>query len=244
MAIAGGGRLISGPSDRSRTGASASSLEVPTSRGTARVDLAGPRGRPRLLLALGHGAGGSIEAPDLITLRDYAVDAGVLVAAVTQPYRVAGRRAPAPAGHLDEAWVAAVTAVVAAPLTDCAAPGSFRPPLVVGGRSSGARVACRTAGALGAVAVVALAFPLHPPGRPERSRAGELATGLPTLVVTGDRDPFGVPGPGRDRVVVTVPGEDHALRRRPDLVATTVLAWLGSLGLLRGPGSTPGTCAT
>src|SRR5439155_21139629 len=106
--------------------------------------------------------------------------AGVAVVRVTQPYRVAGRRAPAPAQHLDDAWTEAVTAVLAG------LPAGL--PLVVGGRSSGARVACRTAAALGAAGVVALAFPVHPPGKPERSRADELRTGLPTLVVNGDRD--------------------------------------------------------
>lgn len=147
---------------------------------------------------LGHGAGGSVDAPDLLAVREAAVAAGVAVVRVTQPYRVAGRRAPAPAGHLDEAWTA-VLAVLRERHADV-------PVLLVGGRSSGARVACRTARAVGAAGIVALAFPLHPPGRPERTRAEELRTGLPTLVVNGDRDPFGVPDATAGVTVVTRPG--------------------------------------
>ncbi|MEU7619460.1 alpha/beta family hydrolase [Micromonospora rifamycinica] len=188
-----------------------------TPRGPARVDTDLPVGPPASLLVLGHGAGGSVDAPDLLALRDTACGAGVAVARITQPYRVAGRRAPAPAGHLDEAWTAVLTVL-----------RSRHPdvPLLVGGRSSGARVACRTARTVGAVGVVALAFPLHPPGRPERSRADELATGLPTLVVNGDRDPFGVPVAGGPVEVVVRRGERHDLRRDPPGVAGAVLAWL------------------
>ncbi|MFJ6198319.1 alpha/beta family hydrolase [Micromonospora sp. NPDC092111] len=191
--------------------------EIDTPRGPARVDTDLPAGPPLSLLVLGHGAGGDVDAPDLLALRDAALGARVVVARVTQPYRVAGRRAPAPAGHLDEAWTA-VLAVLRA-----RHPGV---PLLVGGRSSGARVACRTATEVGAVGVVALAFPLHPPGRPERSRAGELSTGLPTLVVNGDRDPFGVPTPGGPVAVLVRPGERHDLRRDPAGVAGAVLGWL------------------
>ncbi|TCB97672.1 alpha/beta hydrolase [Micromonospora zingiberis] len=194
---------------------------VQTPRGPARVDLDPPAGPPRALLVLGHGAGGGVDAPDLLALRDAAVAAGLLVARVTQPYRVAGRRAPAPAGQLDEAW----RAVLAVLRDGC--PGV---PLLVGGRSSGARVACRTATTVGAAGVVALAFPLHPPGRPERSRAGELATGLPTLVVNGDRDPFGVPEPGPGVRVVVRPGERHDLRGDPAGTAGVVLDWLRGQG--------------
>ncbi len=190
---------------------------IQTPRGPARVDIDTPPGPGRSLLVLGHGAGGGVDAPDLCALRDAAVAAGVIVARVTQPYRVAGRRAPAPAGHLDEAW-----GVVLAVLRD-RWPGV---PVLVGGRSSGARVACRTATTVGAVGVVALAFPLHPPGRPERSRAGELASGLPTLVVNGDRDPFGVPEPAPGVHVVIRPGERHDLRVDPTGTAVVVLDWL------------------
>lgn len=193
------------------------STQLDTPRGPARVDTDRPAGPPTSLLVLGHGAGGAVDAPDLLAVRDAARDAGVLVARVTQPYRVAGRRAPAPAGHLDEAWTA-VLAVLRRRHPDL--------PLLVGGRSSGARVACRTAGPVGAVGVVALAFPLHPPGRPERSRADELATGLPTLVVNGDRDPFGLPDAAGAVQVVVRRGERHDLRRDPAGVAAAVLTWL------------------
>jgi len=204
-------------------------VDEPTPRGTARVDLALPAGPPVALLALGHGAGGSVDSPDLLAARSAALSGQVAVARVTQPYRVAGRRAPAPAGHLDEAWTAALAAL-----------RQRRPelggvPLVVGGRSSGARVACRTAAATGAVGVVALAFPLHPPGRPERSRAAELATGLPTLVINGDRDPFGVP-PSSPRVrVVVLPGRSHSLRGDPAPVTAAVLDFLRGHGWAAAP---------
>lgn len=198
---------------------------VDTPRGPARVDLVVPRAAPVGLLVLGHGAGGDVDAADLSALSVAASRAAVAVARVTQPYRVAGRRAPAPAGHLDDAWRAVVAAVVAGfdPL----------PPLIVGGRSSGARVACRTASVVAAAGVVALAFPLHPPGRPERSRIDELDTGRPTLVVNGDRDPFGVPPPGPDREVVLRPGERHDLKGDPDGIAAAVVRWLARHGWAR-----------
>jgi predicted alpha/beta-hydrolase family hydrolase len=202
--------------------------ELQTPRGLARVDLAVPAGRTVSLLALGHGAGGDVSAPDLSAVREAALAVGVAVARVTQPYRVAGRRAPAPAPALDEAWSTVLATLTGA--TDgeglAGAPTMAGVPLVVGGRSSGARVACRTARALGAVGVVALAFPLHPPGRPERSRAEELLTGLPTLVINGDRDPFGVPEPGSGIELVVRPGERHDLRGDPASVGAAVVDWL------------------
>lgn len=201
------------------------SLQIDTPRGPARVVTDRPDEEPACLLVLGHGAGGDVDAPDLVALRDAAVGAGVAVARVTQPYRVAGRRAPAPAAHLDEAWSVVVTALLAGT--------TAVPALVVGGRSSGARVACRTAVALGAAGIVALAFPLHPPGRPERSRAAELATGLPTLVVNGGRDPFGVPAPSPGVLVEVRPAERHDLRRDPAGVATAAVAWLRENGWAR-----------
>ena len=207
-----------------RNGPSSPDNLLSTPRGPARVDTDLPAGQPSALLVLGHGAGGDVKAPDLCALRDTAVGVGLVVARVTQPYRVAGRRAPAPAGHLDEAW----TAVLAVLLRRH--PGV---PLLVGGRSSGARVACRTAPTVGAVGVVALAFPLHPPGRPERSRAAELDTGLPTLVVNGDRDPFGVPHPIPGMRVVTRPGERHDLRGDPTGTAAVVCDWLRGQGWTR-----------
>lgn len=196
--------------------------DIETPRGLARVDTTLPVGPVAALLVLGHGAGGGVDAPDLRALRDAAVRAGVAVARVTQPYRLAGRRAPAPAGHLDEAWRAVVA--------ELRRRHPAVPALVVGGRSSGARVACRTATAVGADGVVALAFPLHPPGRPERSRAAELATGLPTLVVNGDRDPFGVPDAGPSIQVVVRPGERHELRVDPAGTAARVVDWLRERG--------------
>jgi predicted alpha/beta-hydrolase family hydrolase len=202
--------------------------ELQTPRGLARVDFAVPAGRTVSLLALGHGAGGDVAAPDLSAVREAALAVGVAVARVTQPYRVAGRRAPAPAPALDEAWSTVLATLTGA--TDgeglAGAPTMAGVPLVVGGRSSGARVACRTARALGAVGVVALAFPLHPPGRPERSRAEELLTGLPTLVINGDRDPFGVPEPGPGIELVVRPGERHDLRGDPASVGAAVVDWL------------------
>ncbi len=163
-----------------------------------------------------------MDAPDLLAVRDLALAAGVAVARVTQPYRVAGRRAPAPANQLDEAWTA-VVATLRRP----------RLPLIVGGRSSGARVACRTAVAVRAVGIVTLAFPLHPPGRPDKSRADELDTGLPTLVVNGSADPFGIPEPGPEREIQVRPGERHDLRRDPAGTAAVVVDWLARHGWAR-----------
>ncbi|MEZ0095689.1 alpha/beta family hydrolase [Streptacidiphilus sp. EB129] len=153
---------------------------IPTPAGDARVTTH-PAAAPRALLALGHGAGGGIEAPDLRALAAALPPLGVSVALVEQPWRVAGRKlAPAPK-TLDAGWLP-----VAARLRPAGVP------FVVGGRSAGARVACRTAAASGADGVLALAFPLHPPGRPERSRADELlGCPLPVLVVQGAADPFG-----------------------------------------------------
>jgi uncharacterized protein len=196
-----------------------SPLTIDTPRGPAGVRITDPAGPPVSLLVLGHGAGGGVDAPDLIRVRDAAVRAGVRVALVTQPYRMAGRRAPAPAAHLDEAWTIAVRALTA--------PGL---PLICGGRSSGARVACRTAADLGAAGVLALAFPLHPPGKPDRSRAPELPVGVPTLVVNGDRDAFGVPEPTPDVEVAIRPGATHDLRKDLAGTADIVLTWLRTHG--------------
>ncbi|WP_405091071.1 alpha/beta hydrolase [Micromonospora sp. NBC_01392] len=198
--------------------------EIDTPRGPARIRLDPPVAAGGTVLVLGHGAGGDVDAPDLVAVRDAVRAAGAGVVLVTQPYRVAGRRAPAPAGHLDEAWTAVLTELRRR------LPEADR--WAVGGRSSGARVACRTARAVGAVGVVALAFPLHPPGRPDRSRAAELGTGLPTLVVNGDRDPFGVPGPGPGVEVVIRPGERHDLRIDPAGTAAVVRDWLTARGWL------------
>ncbi|SNY07358.1 alpha/beta hydrolase family protein [Paractinoplanes atraurantiacus] len=197
------------------------SSEIETPRGPAGLRITEPAGPPVSLLVLGHGAGGGVDAPDLIAVHDLAVASGVRVALVTQPYRVAGRRAPAPAGQLDEAWTAVVRGLTA---------GVRQIPLIVGGRSSGARVACRTATGLGAAAVLCLAFPLHPPGKPEKSRAGELPTDVPTLVVNGDRDPFGVPEPTAGVEVIVRPGATHDLRKDVKSTAELAIEWLRRRG--------------
>ncbi len=165
---------------------------------------------------------------------------GVAVARILQPYRVAGRKAPAPTHQLDTAWLTVVSALTSGSIDSDVGTKLAGVPLVVGGRSSGARVACRTGRDAGAVGVVALAFPLHPPGRPERSRVAELDTGLPTLVVNGSRDAFGIPEAGPDRVVRVVPGEDHSLRRQSAAVAATVVEWLADHGWIDTSGSTEG----
>jgi predicted alpha/beta-hydrolase family hydrolase len=188
-------------------------LELETPVGLARVRLE-EAGSPRATLVLGHGAGGGIDSPDLAGATSAAREAGFTVALVEQPYRVAGRRSPAPAAQLDAAWVSVISQL---PLKGT--------PVLVGGRSAGARVACRTAADVGAAAVLCLAFPLHPPGRPEKSRLEELdAVMLPTLVVQGERDPFGLPPAGPNRTVVTVPGT-HSLRSS-SAVAAVVRDWL------------------
>jgi predicted alpha/beta-hydrolase family hydrolase len=147
---------------------------------------------------------------------------GVAVALVEQPFVVAGRRTPPAPAVQDEAWVALVAALRRRR-------GLGDVPLIVGGRSNGARVACRTALASGAVAVVALAFPVHPPGKPEISRLDELdGAGVPVLVVQGDRDAFGMPPRGRRRKIVVVPGGDHSLKRDPAAVAAAVRAFVTS----------------
>jgi uncharacterized protein len=163
---------------------------------------------------LGHGAGGGVESPDLVGAAEAAHEAGLSVALVEQPYRVAGRRSPAPANQLDAAWVAVIEQLDFGGV-----------PLLTGGRSAGARVACRTAADVGAVAVLCLAFPVHPPGKPEKSRLDELdAVRVPTLVVQGESDPFGMPPPGPNRAVVRIPGT-HSLRSS-GTVAAAVSAWL------------------
>ena len=144
---------------------------------------------------LGHGAGGGFGAADLRAATAAALELGVEVVQVEQPYRVAGRKAPAPTHQLDAAWLAVVEAV------------RGEVPLIFGGRSSGARVACRTAAAGGAGRVLCLAFPVHPPGRPEKTRLDELdAVSVPVLVVQGERDPFGMPPDAPGRTVVRVAG--------------------------------------
>jgi uncharacterized protein len=193
-------------------------LEVDTPHGQANVHVH-PADQPRAALALGHGVAGGVTAPDLVAVTDAARSEGISVALVEQPYRVAGRRSPAPAHQLDAAWTAVVAHLLASALDGL--------PLVVGGRSSGARVACRTVEATGAVAVLCLAFPLQPPGRAARpSRLPELdAVKVPTLIVQGAGDPFGIPPPGARRKVVQVPG-NHSLRTDLQAVTDAVQEWL------------------
>jgi hypothetical protein len=187
-------------------------FELETAYGLARVHQQ-PAEEPRALLVLGHGAAGGIAAPDLVAATEAAVAEHVSVALVEQPYRVAGRRSPAPAKQLDTVWISVVEQVR----------GGL--PVVAGGRSMGARVACRTAEATGAIAVLCLAFPLQPPGRAQ-SRLDELeAVTVPTLVVQGERDRFGMPPPGPQREIARVPG-DHGLKADLDAVRGAVGEWL------------------
>src|SRR5512132_1077240 len=190
-----------------------SMLELDTPHGPARAHLH-PVDSPSGLLVLGHGAGGGVGSPDLVGATDAAREAGLSVALVEQPYRVARRRSPALAAQLDAAWISVISQLPREGL-----------PLLVGGRSAGARVACRTAAEVGAAAVLCLAFPLHPPRKPEKSRLEELdAVEVPTLVVQGERDPFGLPPASPNRTVVTIPGT-HSLRSSAT-VAAVVREWL------------------
>ncbi|MEA2221158.1 MAG: uncharacterized protein QOJ35_3784 [Solirubrobacteraceae bacterium] len=196
-------------------------LDIDTPHGRAVAHLH-PAAEPAGCLILGHGAGGGVAAPDLVAATRVARAAGVSVALVEQPYRVAGRRSPAPAPQLDAAWTAVVEQLLAGELAGLA--------LVVGGRSSGARVACRTAAATGAAGVLCLAFPLQAPARRSGTRApsrlAELdAVTVPVLVVQGEGDPFGMPPATERRTVVRVRG-NHSLRSDLAAVAAAVDAWL------------------
>ena len=194
-------------------------LELDTPHGPANAHLH-PAEEARAALVLGHGAAGGVTARDLVAVTDDARASGVSVVLVEQPYRVAGRRSPAPLRQLDAAWTVVVEQLVAGELDGL--------PLIVGGRSSGARVACRTAAATGAVGVLCLAFPLQPPRRatPAPSRLPELeAVTIPTLVVQGSRDAFGIPPAGPRRTVVQV-AADHGLKTDLDAVTAAVRDWL------------------
>lgn len=199
-------------------------LDLATPAGPAAAELVRPRGTPSALLVLTHGASGGAGTRDLLAARDAALGAGAAVALLTQPFVVAGRRTPPAPSVQDEAWLAAVTALRSRR-------GLRGVPLILGGRSNGARVACRTALAAGASGVLALAFPVHPPGKPEKSRLGELdGAGVPVLVVQGERDPFGMPPPGADREIVVLVGADHSLRRGLDVLAEAVRAFVAGVG--------------
>ena len=192
-------------------------LDVDTPHGPARVHLHAADA-PVGALVLGHGAGGGVDAPDLVAVTRVAVEERLSVALVEQPYRVAGRRSSPQALQLDAAWTAVVERLAGEELAGL--------PRVTGGRSAGARVACRTAAATGAAAVLCLAFPLHPPGKPEKTRLAELdAVALPTLVVQGASDPFGMPPAGPSRRVVEVAG-NHSLRAGLAGAEAAVRDWL------------------
>jgi predicted alpha/beta-hydrolase family hydrolase len=199
--------------------------EIETPSGPARAH-PHPAESPKGALVLGHGAGAGIDGPDLVAATEAALGEGFSVALVEQPYRVAGRRSPAPAKRLDEAWVAVVEHLREEELAGL--------PLVVGGRSLGARVACRTLPETEASAVLCLAFPLVPPRRgdkPPQSRLPELeAVSVPVLIVQGESDRFGMPPEGQGRKVVKVRG-DHGLKSDPEAISAAVQAWLSGLDL-------------
>jgi predicted alpha/beta-hydrolase family hydrolase len=199
--------------------------EIDTPSGPARAHIR-EADSARGAVVLGHGAGGGVQAPDLVAATAAAAEAGYSTVLVEQPYRVAGRRSPAPAKRLDEAWIGVLADLRANELAGLS--------LVVGGRSLGGRVACRTVEETDAEAVLCLAFPLVPPRRgekPPQSRLAELeAVDVPVLVVQGESDRFGMPPPGRNRDVVAVVG-DHGLKTDTEAVGDAVRVWLASLPL-------------
>jgi uncharacterized protein len=192
-------------------------VEIETPHGPARAHVQTAEGAVGTMV-LGHGAGGGVSAPDLMVAARAALERQVSVALVEQPYLVAGRKSQAPTAQLDAAWIAAIERLRADGV-----------PLIVGGRSAGARVACRTAAATNAAGVLCLAFPVHPPGKPEKSRLAELdAVQVPVLVVQGERDPFGMPPEAPNRTVVKIAG-DHGLKADLGAVATAVGDWLSNV---------------
>jgi uncharacterized protein len=198
--------------------------EFMTSAGPAHVLLEQPE-RPAFLVMLTHGAGGSPDTADILAVRDVARELGAATALVTQPYRVRGARAPGSAVRQDAAWVELVDRV-----REETSPGDAGLLLIQCGRSNGARVACRTARHVGAFGVIALAFPLHPPGQPGKSREAELRrAGTSVLVINGERDPFGVPEADEVTEVVVLPGEAHTLSKNPAAIGVAVKNWLSGL---------------
>lgn len=195
-------------------------MQIETAAGPAEVEL-DDVADPAFLLVLTHGAGGKAASADLMAARQAGLDLGGAVALVLQPYRVKGGRAPGSAQRQDAAWLEIVAALRA---------GHPEVPLVQGGRSNGARMACRTARAAGASAVIALAFPLHPPGKadvPDKSRAGELrSAGVPVLVINGDRDPFGVPNAADADRLIVLRGETHSLSSQRAAIVDAIASWL------------------
>ncbi|MFX0574151.1 alpha/beta family hydrolase [Nocardia nepalensis] len=193
-------------------------MRIETSAGPAEIELDKPR-KAAFLLLLTHGSGGGVDAKDLLAVRDRAYELGGAVARVMQPYRVAGRRAPGSAVKQDEAWLEIVADL---------RKRVKNVPLIQGGRSNGARVACRTAVAARARGVIALSFPLHPPGKPEKTRRDELlaAGDIEVVVINGGNDPFGIPAPSDATEVHAIPGQPHSFRSGFDQIAETVTPWL------------------
>jgi predicted alpha/beta-hydrolase family hydrolase len=208
-------------------------MDILTAAGAARAQVEAPP-KPEFLLVLTHGAGGGVQSKDLLAAGQGGLTAGAVVARILQPYRVRGASAPGSPDRQDAAWLEIIGDLRAR------YPGL---PLVQGGRSNGARVACRTAPAAGALAVIALAFPLHPPGKggdPERSRVGELrAAGVPVLVISGERDPFGIPGRADADRLVVLPGDTHALSHDPEAITVAVASWLRGLPVLASVARSP-----
>lgn len=196
-------------------------MKIETGAGPATAELDGRVRGAAFLIVLTHGAGGGTGSADLLAVRDVCTGMGGLVARVLQPYRVRGASAPGSPDKQDAAWLRIIAALrKKAP----------KAPLIQGGRSNGARVACRTAADVGAAGVLALAFPLHPPGKPDTSRAGELreprAAGIPVLAISGASDPFGVPDVSDTDRLVVLPGETHALRGHGNQIKDAVADWL------------------
>ena len=196
-------------------------IEIGTAAGPARVTVREPAGKPTCLLVLTYGAGGTPDSADVLAVASTGLALGAIAALVTQPYVVRGARAPGSADKQDAAWAEIIAALQGR------YPGL---PLIQGGRSNGARVVCRTAHAVGARGVLALAFPLHPPGHPERTRATELPDQpMPTLVLNGERDPFGIPEGGAGIRVMVLPGETHALSKDPAAIGGAAGEWIRGL---------------
>jgi uncharacterized protein len=194
-------------------------VRLETSAGPAEIELDKPRGASFLLL-LTHGSGGGVEARDLLEVRERALELGGAVARVVQPYRVAGRRAPGSVIKQDAAWLEIVAAL---------RKKVRGVPLIQGGRSNGARVVCRTATAVEAKGILALSFPLHPPGKPEKTRRGELlaaSQAVDVVVINGERDPFGIPDAADAAEVKIIPGQPHSFRTGFDIIGETAAVWL------------------
>lgn len=196
-------------------------MNIETEAGLATAELDGRVRGAAFLIVLTHGAGGGTRSPDLLAVRDACVGMGGLVARVLQPYRVRGARAPGSPDRQDAAWLQIIAALRRK---------TPKAPVIQGGRSNGARVACRTAAGVKAAGVLALAFPLHPPGKPEATRVGELreprVAGIPVLAICGASDPFGIPEAGDTDRLVVLPGETHALRGHGNQIREAVADWL------------------